>query len=321
MKNIHQWIGPYLKQRLTPKPRIDGPIDVYFSLMDHFEPYWLGVDKKTADGRVETWCRNYPLMARRHKDSAGRPPQHTYFYPEEEYDADALDQVGLLCRQGMGDVEIHLHHDNDTAAGLTEKIERFKKLLFEKHGFLKKNPKTGQVEYAFIHGNWALDNSAPGGVDCGVNNELTILKETGCYADFTMPSAPHPTQTKKINSIYFAAGDPDRPKSHNIGVDVKVGHWDEAAFLLIQGPLALNWSNRKWGFLPRIENAEITSENPPTAERVSLWGRVGIHVKGHPQAIFIKTHTHGLQEKNLAAFFGGGRVGFVVFKSGENLFF
>ena len=43
-----------------------------------------------------------------------------------------------------------------------------------------------------------------------VNNELEILRDTGCYADFTMPSAPHPTQTWKINSIYSASDRPGR---------------------------------------------------------------------------------------------------------------
>lgn len=306
IKNVDQWIGAYLRQALERKPKVDGPIDVYFSLMDHYEPYWNGADKATAMGRVKRWCDAYPGVAARHRDADGKPPQHSYFYPEEEYDADALDKVATLCRRGLGDVEIHLHHDNDTSAGFREKLERFKKILHERHGFLKKNPATGQVEYAFIHGNWALDNSSPGGVDCGVNDELIVLKETGCYADFTMPSAPHPTQTSKINSIYYAIDDPEKPKSHDTGRDVAVGNWNDKAFLLVQGPLALNWSSRKLGIIPRIENAELTWDNPPTRARVELWGRVGVHVKGRPDAIFIKTHTHSLQERNLDAFFDRG---------------
>ena len=43
---------------------------------------------------------------------------------------------------------------------------------------------------------------------CGVNDELTVLRETGCYADFTMPAAPDVSQTRTINAIYYAADDP-----------------------------------------------------------------------------------------------------------------
>ncbi|MEJ7636728.1 MAG: hypothetical protein WKF75_01760 [Singulisphaera sp.] len=50
-----------------------------------------------------------------------------------------------------------------------------------------------------------------------VNNEIDVLRETGCYADFTLPSAPSPTQTRQINSIYYASDDPRRPKSHDRG--------------------------------------------------------------------------------------------------------
>ena len=82
---------------------------------------------------------------------------------------------------------------------------------------------TGEVKYGFIHGNWALDNSLPDGKHCGVNNELDVLRETGCYADFTLPSAPSPAQTRTINRIYYAIDDPLRPKSHDTGVPVGSG--------------------------------------------------------------------------------------------------
>ena len=56
------------------------------------------------------------------------------------------------------------------------------------------DPATGELRFAFIHGNWSLDNSRPDGRWCGLNNELILLRELGCYADFTLPSAPSDTQ-------------------------------------------------------------------------------------------------------------------------------
>jgi hypothetical protein len=210
----------------------------------------------------------------------------------------------MLSHRGYGVVEIHLHHDRDTAEGLREKLIRFKKTLHETHGLLHLNADTGDVEYGFIHGNWALDNSGPGGKYCGVNNELTVLRETGCYADFTLPAAPESAQTRKINSIYYASDDPLRPKSHDCGVDVAVGARPWGDLMLIQGPLSLNWRSRKWGILPRIETGELSADNPPTPLRADLWIRRRIHVKGRPNWIFVKLHCHGALEEAQEALLG-----------------
>jgi hypothetical protein len=195
-------------------------------------------------------------------------------------------------------VEIHLHHDNDTSEGLRRKIESFKERL-RKHDLLCRDEK-GKIVYGFIHGNWALDNSRKDGRYCGVNDELLVLKETGCYADFTLPSAPSDAQTRKINSIYYAKDDPGKPKSHDTGIDVESGKEPEGDLMIIQGPLALNWKNRKWGVFPRIEDSKIDRTNPPRRERVDLWVRQHIHVKGKPNWIFVKVYTHGALEEHFS---------------------
>jgi hypothetical protein len=164
---------------------------------------------------------------------------------------------------------------------------------------------TGRISYGFIHGNWALDNSRPDGRWCGVNNEISVLLETGCYADFTMPSAPACCQTSTINSIYYAVDDPERPKSHDLGTPAKVGlSAPEQALLLVQGPLALDWGCRKWGLLPRLENGDLTYRRPPTLERLMMWLRAGVQVCGRPDWLFVKLHTHGAQEKNAEMLLG-----------------
>ncbi|MCA9398827.1 MAG: hypothetical protein KC618_03690, partial [Candidatus Omnitrophica bacterium] len=161
-----------------------------------------------------------------------------------------------------------------------------------------------QVRFAFIHGNWALNNSRKDGRWCGVNNEAKVLREAGCYADFTYPSAPSDTQPGKINSIYYNTSNARQPKSHNKGIDAEVGKFTEADLLIVQGPLTLNWKNRSRGVFPRIENGDLSGANPPTPERVDLWVRQHIHVKGKEDWVFIKVHTHGAPEKNAFTLLG-----------------
>jgi hypothetical protein len=256
---------------------------------------------------VREWSEQYPAIAARHRDSFGNPPRHTYFYPAEEYDPKLLDELAALCALGYGDVEVHLHHDNDTAANFQRAIAEFAATLHARHGLLRTDPATGKVIYAFIHGNWALDNSRPDGRWCGVDNELELLVQTGCYMDMTMPSAPSDTQTRKINSIYFARGRPGHRKSHDQGRDVAAGRWGEPGeLLLVQGPLTLNWREGKFGVVPRIESAELSLDAPPTAHRVRLWGDCAICVKGAEEHVFVKVHTHGATEKSMRMLFDEG---------------
>ncbi len=176
---------------------------------------------------------------------------------------------------------------------------------FTRQGFLPRDA-AGRTRWGFVHGDWALDNSHPDGAQCGVNNELSLLRELGCYADFTLPSCPDPTQTRTINRLYYAQDTP-HPKSHDTGVQVRVlpaGGSPPLApifgdLLIIQGPLALNWERRKLGFLPRLENSDLTVANLPR-----LWLKQHIHVLGRPEWTFVKLHCYGAPPPNSGVFLG-----------------
>ncbi len=301
-RNMQIWLLSSLRQRRVPAGT--APVHVMFCFVDHFEPNWARVDMPTQRRRVDRWCLQYRELADQHRDADGRPPQHTFFYPEEEYVEEHLQKLAALCAEGYGEIEIHLHHDNDTESNFRETISRFNELLHERHGALPRDPQTGQLRFGFIHGNWSLDNSRKDGRWCGLNNELILLRELGCYADFTLPSAPSDTQTCMINSIYYATDDPLRPKSHNTGELVRVGGRATGDLMIVQGPLGLNWRHRRFGLIPRIEGDGVRRNCPPTPERVDRWVRTGIHVQGRPEWVFVKVHTHGTQERDMDTLLG-----------------
>ena len=307
VRNIDLWSKKYLQRlwliKRKKKQKNSEPLQVLFTLCDHYEPYWNKVNATEASQRVRNWVEHYQPIAAQHTDCLGNHPRHCFFYPEEEYKRELMDMVAEICRNGFGEVEIHLHHDNDTAENLRHTLLDFKKRLSLDHGLLATNKYSSEIKYGFIHGNWALDNSRPDGRWCGVNNEIDILIETGCYADFTMPSAPDSTQTSTVNSIYYAIDDPDRPKSHDTGMLAQAGMNTSKGLLCIQGPLALNLKSRKFGILPRIENACLAHDAPATDDRVKLWMGQWVHVEQRPDVIFVKLHTHGTQEANMDYFF------------------
>ena len=357
-KAVDKWFLGYLRSLLNRPRAVSGTRHLIFCLCDHFEPFREGVNSGEARRTVKNWLAAYPDAVRSGCDADGRPPRHTFFYPQEDYDEEILDQLAEFCRRGFGEVEIHLHHRHDTAEGLREKLESFRDLLHTRHGLLgverpkgklpgcqaarlsgesppeqsittqqPDNPTTSSsIRYGFIHGNWALCNSRPDGDWCGVNEELRVLAGTGCYADFTFPSAPSPTQPRMVNAIYYAKDRVGRSRGADRGelsscqaakllrenpsyepiATQQLNHATTASkLLLITGPLALNWSRRKWGVLPRLENAEISGVNPPTSDRIRLWARQGIHVKGRSEWVFVKVHTHGCVPGNAGVLLGG----------------
>ncbi len=304
-RNMQLWLGAYAKQeaKRLASPAHRGPTDVLLCIADHFEPP-PGSD---GDRAVDEWVNDYPRRFARFRDSDGRSPRHTFFYPIDEYREHHVESLAGLCSQGFGEVELHLHHENDTADNLEATLRHWSALLASRHGLLGRWP-NGRLAYGFVHGNWALNNSHPDGLFCGVCDELSVLARTGCYADFTLPSAPSPTQTRTINSLYYVRSHATHNgrKSHDAGVPVGAGSAPGGGLMLVQGPLRLH----RRGLLPRIENGCIQASQPPTMERLDQWLKCGVGVAGRPDLVFIKLHTHGAKASNREVLLGDAMVGF-----------
>jgi len=303
VRALDLWLPAWLKRDRDPPPAV-GTRHVFIAVCDHFEPR-QNTDVAGALERIATWRREWPRQLGEFHDSGGKPPRHTFFYPVEQYDDAIIGALAELCRETGAEIEMHLHHDRDTSENLRATLIKGKGLLAD-FGALSHDD-SGAVRYGFIHGNWALDHSHPEGRHCGVTDELRVLRETGCYADFTLPSAPDRTQTRTINTLYYARED-GRPKSHDTGErafsDRAQPLRREDELLIVQGPLGLNWRRRKLGLLPRIENSDLTAANPPTLARLRLWLKCNITVADRPNWIFVKLHTHGAKPENTRMLLG-----------------
>jgi hypothetical protein len=301
-KHLGTWLRGYLRhlwrRARAPSPR--GTRHLLFAFCDHFEPLWNGAEPRRGEARCLAWLDGYPSLAGQFRDADGRPPQHSFFYPGEQYQPQLLDGLARLSRQRLGEVELHLHHDGDTADTLRQKIVQALS-QFAAHGHLARDA-AGRWRYAFIHGNWCLANARRDRRWCGVDAELPLLWETGCYADFTFPSAPDESQPDIVNQLYWPIGNLRRARSFARGESARVGERRRDRILLIQGPLSL--ARRGRGL--RIENGDIHGSDPPSATRLRSWVRQSIHVAGRPEWIFVKIHTHGAPERNASALLGAG---------------
>ncbi len=302
-----RWLPAYAGQQLVRRGfRKAGPQHLIVALADHFEPSIVpGVSGRHADldeqeRRLERWCRDYPKMADAHRDGDGFPFRHTYFYPAEQFHKTLIDRLAEHCHDGWGEVEIHLHHGvdaPDTSEATRRVLVEFRDELASR-GCLPRWNGQGSPRYAFVHGNWALANSA-GGRYCGVDDEMAILAETGCYADLTLPAPLGLPQVGKINSLYECGLPLDQRAPHRRGRRLAVGRSARTFPLIVQGPLMVNALRRVGGRLrPGIEQGVLVTHDAPTPARLGLWQQAGISVAGRPEWAFIKLSCHGMDPRD-----------------------
>src|SRR5882724_1359700 len=224
-RKYYVWLPGYFFWITHQEHPASGPTHVFFFFTDHFEP-------GPNCAIVQQWVDQYPKIADRHRDSSGRPWQHTWFYPAEQTIDRNVTALQQLVRAGYGEVELHLHHGNDNNETGRARLQQSVAYL-QKFNFLK--TVDGQTHFAFIHGNWGLDNSN-GPALCGVNRELAILRDLGCFADYTFSSIWWSSQPPSINNIYMAIDD-DGPKSYARGTPLQAGRMPAGDLMIFQGPL------------------------------------------------------------------------------------
>lgn len=300
-KHLETWLGGWLRHVARPRTwKGSGPRHLLFAFCDHFEPLWGGATHDVGDARVRFWSEGYAKLAGRFRDAGGRPPRHSFFFPGEQYHPRWLDALARLTREGYGEVELHLHHDGDTPAGLKRDLTHYVEQL-ARHGHLARD-RSGRPRYAFIHGNWCLANARPDGRWCGVDEELPLLHETGCYADFTFPSAPDVCQPNVVNRIFWPVGDLARRRAYEQAEPARVGTTYDERVLMVTGPLSL--ARRPGSLALRIESSAVTARDPATRARLRTWTSQAIHIEGRPEWVFVKVHTHGAPEAQARSLLG-----------------
>jgi hypothetical protein len=307
-----RWLPAFLWQRIIRRHPRGMPLHLMIAVADHFEPSFVPDDPETwapldvQERRLERWCRVFPRTFVGYRDTDGRPFRHTYFYPAEQYHKALIDRLAHHCRAGWGELEVHMHHGRDVPG---DPVQTRRVLLgfrdqLAARGCLSRLDDIGEPRYAFVHGNWALAN-VTGGYRCGVDGEMQILADTGCYADFTLPSAPDPTQVGKINALYECGLPLGERAPHRRGRDLEVGRRPQVFPLIMQGPLALELIRDGRGRpKPRVENGELSAQHPPSVARFQLWQRAAITVQGRPDWVFVKLHCHGMDTRDEQAMTG-----------------
>ncbi len=286
------WLPGYLRRHRSFDRRAfgpDQPIDILVLCSDHFEPARRFGDAAAVES-VRSWCAAYEKMAGQHRDADGRPPQHTWFYRYDYPNSGCMRALSECVFRGFGEVEFHLHHGHDTHETMLATL-RAGVDWFSRFGAMRTAEPEPRPRYGYVAGNSALDNGAGDDALSGCATELRALRDTGCYADFTFPSLGSPAQPRLANCIYYATED-GRPKSYNRGKPVEVGRPARGDLMIFQGPVAIDWRSGC------LDDGAVENTSPPHPRRLASWLSAHVHVPGRPEWVFVKLHTHAMQNRD-----------------------
>jgi hypothetical protein len=311
-KRALPWLVRYPFVRANTLWQTDSNLkqNIIFIIANHFEPAWKeggAHDLDTQRRRLDEWHKLARRTGEAVRDADGTKFRHTNFYPAEQYDRRILEQMAAMQREGLGEVEIHLHHGveaPDTPENLRKSLVEFRDCLAEEHECLSRFYGDEKPMYAFVHGNLALANSFDGKY-CGVDSEMQILQETGCYVDMTLPSAPSPAQVPMLNKIYECALPLTEKAAHRKGKQVYTFGNQPQLPLIFTGPLIFNWTRRVKGIpLPRLDDGALAANQPMNPARLNRWRSANITVQGRPEWVFVKLYCHGFFDEDQQACIG-----------------
>ena len=206
-KNFDKWLPGYLRPRgraICVARSSEGPRHLLFAFCDHYEPL---LEAAPAEAGARAGASAGPRATRRWPAASATPTAARRATRSSSPARSTRPSTSTRWPSWRAPASARSSSTCTTTAtrrdAARSEIARYLQ-LFAGHGHLSR--KGGRLRYAFIHGNWCLANARSDGRWCGVDDELPLLFETGCYADFTFPSAPDESQPDIVNQIYW----PDR---------------------------------------------------------------------------------------------------------------
>ncbi len=149
------WIPSYIKgdYRHAPDRNLrSGPLHIVLVIADHFEP-------GSSTRFLADWITRYRTVINGHHDSFGNSVRRTMHYPIEQFHYSQIEMLLPLCREKLVEIEMQLHHFDDTSQSVLAKYQQGL-ADFARFGICRTTDDPPQTRFAFVHGNWALDNSA-----------------------------------------------------------------------------------------------------------------------------------------------------------------
>ncbi|MDR1383837.1 MAG: hypothetical protein LBJ67_08350 [Planctomycetaceae bacterium] len=291
--NTYRWVPRYLLMGASQETVPDSEKHLIFVMVDHYEHFAGGVIPQAVENN-RIWCEKFRQISDKYRDNYGNKFRYTWFYPYDHHIDGIMYELSDMALHGYGEVEMHWHLPTDGTINPQTYPQKLHEALewYHQFGAMITEEETPRTAFAYVSGNWDLDASQTPKSN-GLTNQITVLHKSGCYADFTFSTINSNSQPRKINSIYYVVDDPNKPKSHDTGIDAKIGKQPtENQFMIFEGPTTINWHGR-------LEYGAIESDLRFKPERIPKWMEANIHVKGRPEWVFVKVYSHGAQSQKI----------------------
>ena len=216
-----------------------------------------------------------------------------------------LDALAELARGGFGEVEVHLHHDGDTATTLRADIADYLGKYAAARPPVARRRRAAALR---VHPRQLVPRQRAPRRPLVRRRRRDPAALSTPAATPTSRSRRRPTSASRTSSTRSTG----RPatwrarRAYEAGERARVGdaharsppHDRRAARARAAPALGV-----------RIENGALTAAIRRRPRACATGSTQGIHVDGRPEWVFVKVHTHGAPEKNAASLLGdGGRA-------------
>ena len=136
---------------------------------------------------------------------------------------------------GLGEIEVHLHHSRETAEKMQQETGAAQGSACALRRTASPPAKAPMSTFGFVHGKWSLDNSRGERALRRVNNELAVLRQAKCCADFTFPawgSQPRANTTASLRNGQSGQAEVATTPAK----DVHLGGRPSGDLMIFQGP-------------------------------------------------------------------------------------
>lgn len=288
---------------------------------DHFEPWSIGLNEKTARGvarfgemsRASPFGRKqslfycsyvpYYLDAGR---AAGKSEGDAVVFGSRSADQEriAREVIRPLVESDQHEMHLHVHHEfwtrnesnfdnpvsrwvnaNSTAAMDKERLDYFfarcKEVVSAEIG-------RRFDRWAFVHGNWALAASDP--LICTIDNELSMIMRHGGFGDFSFPAGRGYCDPKLLTPFTCLPLDRirayDDPASDPRPVEAGAGTLQPDRFFIWNSPIKAKYSSIDY-------YSELNRELFKSPDRLLAEWLSGSVSFGND--LFLKTHAHSMK--------------------------
>ncbi|WP_395714136.1 hypothetical protein [Reyranella sp.] len=296
---------------------------VYYFHTDHFEPWSLGINERTARGvermremsAASPFARKmslfycpfvpYNIDLSETKRAAGyRVDGDAVVFGPRTADQERLarDVIRPLVTEDRHEMHLHVHHEfwtrNDSNfdaavsrwvnANSTAELDE-KRLDLGFRVFKEVVSKeTGEPfdRWAFIHGNWALAGSDP--MICKIESEFRIIMRHGGFGDFSFPAGRGHCDPRLMAPFTCLPIDVKRAYDDPAAEPRPIGHGalEPGRFFIWNSPIKANYSSLDYY---SASNCELFKD---PSRMVSEWLSGSVSLGGD---LFIKTHAHSMK--------------------------